>query len=267
MSLRKIFILSLFDLKHATFKMKGLLFLLPFTLYWLSMFYLINKGGVEFITSQEGFIASSFILSPELSNLLFRENPAVISMCFLLALTTIPFFVVLASHNQLASDAGEGSLRYLLTRCSRTELFIARFLSACYIVIIAYSIMLAYTTYLSLNIDHFPLADTFSYALQIAVSLFIYALPIIAFMSIFSAYFSSSRAALLLGIVSFYLLMVIRYWYRTDLSQLDYLLPNIFKNDLLVVNNPSLGSVFFYLIIYTLVYGCIGCFIFHRRNL
>lgn len=267
MSWRRILILSLFDLRHSILKTKGLLFLVPFGLYWISMFKLLKDGGAEFVLSQQGMVVSTLLLTPELSEVLFASKPAVLSICLLLGLTTIPFMTMLAANNQLASDAGHGSIRYLLTRCSRTELFISRFMACVYLVGLAFIVMLSYGCFLSLEIDQFSLAETVNYGLMIASILIIYALPIIAFMSIFSAFFSSTLGSLLWGSVCFFLLMVIRYLYKGDLPQLEYILPNIYKSDLLMVNSPELTTALLYLIIYTAVYALVGWFIFKRRNL
>ncbi len=267
MSWRRILILSLFDLRHSIFKMKGLFFLVPFGIFWAITFYELEKGGIELVLSQQGLALSTLLLNPEISELLLVNNPAVISICYYLGLSMIPFMTMLAANNQLASDAGYGSLRYLLTRCSRTELFLSRFLACVYLVSIAFVFVLGYACYVSLEIDQFTLMDTLLYGLKVATILVLYSLPIIAFMSIFSAFFSSTLGSLLWGAVCFFLLIIIRYWYTKDLSQLEYILPNIFKTDLLMINNPALANILLYLIIYTFIYGCVGWLIFKQRNL
>ena len=268
MSWRRTLLLTLFDLRHSILRLKGLLFLVPFCLYWISMFHSFREFGVEFVTSQQGLVLSTVALkNPELVEILFVNSPSVLSLTLIAAMTTMPFMIMLASNNQLAADAGHGSLRYLLTRCSHTELFVSRFISCTLLVSLTFIIMLAYAVYLSLEIDQFVVSDTIHYASRILLIMVVYALPVIAFMSIFSALFSSTIGALLWGAVTFCVLLGIRFLYTEDIEQLKFILPNLYKNDLLLVNHNDINQYLFYMLIYTIVYASLGWFIFRNRNL
>jgi len=92
MNFQRILVLALFDLRYSIFRIKGLMFLLPFTLYWLAIIRLLHDGGAEFVVSQQGILISTFFLSPDITHTLFIDNPAVLSLCLMLALTTLPLF-------------------------------------------------------------------------------------------------------------------------------------------------------------------------------
>ncbi len=267
MNARRILILALFDLRHSVLRIKGLLFLLPFVLYWLAIIKLLHDGGAEFVVSQQGILITTFFLSPDMTHILFIDNPAVLSICLMLALTTLPMFCILAANNQLAGDAGRGAFRFLLTRCSRGELYLSRYLSCCVLVAAALLLMVAGMVYLSLRIDGFQLRDTLLYGISIVTVLIIYALPLLAFMTIFSASMSGAMGSLLFGAVSFFIILITSRWMDEDYPWTVYVLPNSLKPGLYDFTSPDLLLNLSGLVVFTLVYLCIGWLFFRRRNL
>ena len=181
MNLQRILVLALFDLRHSLLRIKGLMFLLPFFLYWLLIMKLMYEGGIEFVSSQAGRVISILIIDPlfsgdavEIAHTLFDKNPATLSIALILGLTMSPLFCILAGCNQLAGDAGRYSFRFLLTRCTRTELLLSRYFSSAALIAISYLVLGIGMSLLSLEIDHFNTLETFNYGLGIAFILIIY---------------------------------------------------------------------------------------------
>jgi len=263
---RRTLLLTLFDLRHSVFKVKGLLFLLPFLLYWLAILQLLHDGGAEFVVSQQGMLISTLLLTPDVTRALFIDNPAVLSMALMLGLTTLPLFCMLAGCNQLAADAGRNSFRFLLTRCTRSELFVSRYLSACLLVAVALGLLIVAVTLMSLHIDRKPLPATLSYAAWILAVLVIYALPLIAFMSIFSSMMSGTVGAFLSGSAVFFVLMTISRWLDDDYPAVFYVLPNSLKASLYDVYSPDIIMTLAAMLAYSMIYLSLGWLLFQRRG-
>lgn len=242
------------------------MFLLPFTLYWLAIIRLLHDGGADFVVSQQGLLISTFFLSPDITHTLFIDNPAVLSLCLMLALTTLPLFCILAANNQLASDAGRYSLRFLLTRCTRTELYLSRYLSCCALVAFALVVLVTVMCFLSLRIDDYQPLETLTYGLGISTVLIIYSLPLLAFMSIFSALMSGAMSSMLTGSVVFFVLLVSSRWLDEDYPAIAHVLPNSLKASLYDIASPDLVLTLSGLMGYVIIYLCLGWLIFYRRN-
>ncbi len=266
MNLNRIFILTLFDLRHNSLRVKGLMFLLPFLLYWLAISRVIKDGGADFITSQFGNFVTSRLLSVEIMQIMFIDNPPVLSLCLFLGLITLPLFCILAGHNQLAGDAGRYSFRFLLTRCTRIELYLSRYLGSCILVGVSLFILVIGMAVLSLQIDQFTPSATITYAMKIYIVLLIYSLPLIAFIAIISAYMLGALSALLCGGVLYIVMLVASRWLDDDFPPIAYLLPNVLKPSLYDVGSNELIVNLAGLLAFTVIYLAIGWFIFRQRN-
>lgn len=266
MNLSRILVLTLFDLRHSILRIKGLMFLLPFLLYWAAIIRLLYDGGADFVVSQQGILITTFFLSPDITQQLFINNPAVVSLCFMLELTTLPLFCILAGNNQIAGDAGRSSFRFLLTRCTRTELLLSRYCSCVTLVTLSQLLLLIAMCVLSIKIDQHDTVETFTYGLKIFCILCIYSLPLIAFMSVFSSLLSGAMSSLLSGSVMFFIMLITSRWLDEDYPFIAYVLPNSLKSSLFDIYSVDIFYSLFGLVCFTLVYLCIAWLVFNKRN-
>ena len=82
------------------------------------------------LQSQEGIMITSAIYGTDGALSLFIDNPPSMSLFYVISLSIIPFFMVLASYDQFSTDLSSGYFRFLSSRCKRIEIFLARILSA-----------------------------------------------------------------------------------------------------------------------------------------
>jgi hypothetical protein len=158
MNWKRLVILVQFDLRHSVFRLKGLVFLIPFFCFWYWIFRIFIKEGTDFLVSQESFVITYFFLrNTETVQSLLINNPPTLSVFLVLSITMMPFFVMLAGNNQLASDAGAQTFRYLLTRCTRMEIFFSRFISAYLLMVSTIILAAVIATIISLQYDKYSI--------------------------------------------------------------------------------------------------------------
>ena len=264
MNWKRLVILVQFDLRHSVFRLKGLVFLIPFFCFWYWIFRIFIKEGTDFLVSQESFVITYFFLrNTEIVQSLLINNPPTLSVFLVLSITMMPFFVMLAGNNQLASDAGAQTFRYLLTRCTRMEIFFSRFISAYLLMVSTIILAAVIATIISLQYDKYSITETLYYAQQVLLFTLIYAIPFFAYMSFVSALMSSALGTLLMSIVIYIILMLLGYYLPIEFS----LLPSGLKENLYIFNTSNLAYVLTGIMTYTLIYTGIGWMIFRKRNL
>lgn len=268
MNWRRIALVWSFDLRHGAFRVRGLLFLVPFALCWYA-FLRYHEQAVALFKRPEGFVLLSRMLDEFAARTLLLDNPILLSAFFVSALFTAPFFVILAAHDQTASDLGSGFFRFLSARCTRLEIFLGRYLSALSLVVIAYSVVAAMTALLSIMSDGKPAVDTILYTAQIVLTILLYAAPIVAYAALTSSLCTSGIGALLLGLAG-YVAILIAMWAGNGLfggsAPFSYALPSGLR-DLLFGGDPLLASFAASCMpVYTFVYGWLAWKAFGMRN-
>jgi hypothetical protein len=267
MNIKRVIILLGFDFYHSLFRLKGLAFLIPFSLFWYSMLRLLNEGGSEFLSSIEGLMLISKLTSLEIAQELLVLHPPILSMFLLTALTVTPMFVILGANNQLAADASSGSFRYLLSRCTRLEIFISRFLSAYFLIAMGIVFACLASTLISMDNDNRELNETITYALHSLSLVLLYTLPYVAFMSIISAFMSSALGTIIMGFCTYLMTFAFIIYMHNDIPSIRYLLPNTFKNDLIAIASNDSVIAIPGIIAMTIIYLCIAWIIFRKRNI
>ena len=267
MNWKRISILAWFDLRHSVFKLKGLVFLIPFCFFWYWILEFLMKNGGKLTSSNESILFLSWLYKPEIAQILLVLHPPTLSMFFIISLSTIPFFAMLSGNDQLASDTGRQTFRFLLTRCTRGEIFISRFISNYLILAISVTGVAIIATIISLHVDHRASAETFVYAFHTTILILIYMLPFIGFMSAVSALMSSGLGALLMGITLYTVLLMagsyVNYKFTTDIS----FVPSGFKETLFDIYHEDLQTGLAGLFGYACVYTTLGWLFFRQRNI
>jgi len=263
-------ILCVNDLVYSLTHLKGLIFLLPFCLFWIWVLGKFDQGAAAWFQRPEGLAFASWIFNPELAVALFKAHPPTLSAYFLINLLVLPLFTMLAACNQLAGDAGHGYFRFLLSRCTRLEIFGARLLSASLLLICASSIIGVAATLISLNQDQRDTAEIIAYAMHINLVIPLYLLPYVLLMSLLSALFRSPAATLfaamlLFSSIKFASFILQMRWPGVDL--LSWLLPG---GTAAMLVDPSAGKQALALAVlpaYACGYGLLALLAFRRRDL
>jgi hypothetical protein len=267
MNWNRIIILAAFDLRHAIFRLKGLVFLIPFLFFWYwTLKFLYEKGG-DLLVSRESVLLLSWLYKPAVAQILLISHPASLSVFLIIALATTPFFTMLGSSDQLAGDAARQTFRFFLTRCTRTEIFLGRFVSSYSLVAMATILAATVAACISWQNDHRPLDVTVLYAAQVVFMTLLYIIPYVAYMSAISALMSSALSTLLMGMM-IYLSLAMTGSYLGHRFALDVaLVPGGVKELLFGIHPHDQLYAGAGLLAYAAVYGALGWIIFRRRNL
>jgi hypothetical protein len=263
----RITTLLLFDLRHSIFAIKGLVFLIPFFLFWCLFLYSLKDGAASWLSSNEGMLIATRVFDFDTAKSLFLYHSPTLSLFFILAITMMPVFVILGANDQVASDSARGPLRFLLTRCTRNEIFLARFLSALTLIGSAFCIITLMATMIALTTDINTAPAIIHYGIQTGLTLIVYVTPFVAFMSIISAFTSSALGSLLTGFSLYCLLLGIIVYYKANFPIIAFLLPSAIKKYLYSTDLQLFVFAVCSLLLYTLIYSFLGWLLFRKRNL
>lgn len=267
MNWNRIFILALFDLRHTFFRLKGLVFLIPFLFFWYWILKFLYENGSDFLVSRESVLLLSWLYKPAIAQILLIAHPASLSVFLIIALATTPFFAMLGGSDQLAGDASRQTFRFFLTRCTRAEIFLGRFMSSYSLVAVATLLVATVVTLISWQIDHRPLDVTLLYAAQVILLSLLYILPCVAFMSAISAMMSSALSTLLMGMIVYLALSMIGSYLSNRLALPVALVPGALKEFLFGIHPHDQDYASAGLAAYTAIYGALGWYLFRRRNI
>ena len=260
--------LTLFDFYYSLISLKSLAFIIPYFLFWYLVFDNVTQLAVEWIHSAQGLFIASYVTEDQLLiERLFVERPATLSLYLLIATSITPLFILLAANNQYSSDATRGAFRFILTRATRTELYLSRFISVCLLVFICLFITLLWASIQTYINKEDEMQTIIFYGLQTYILIIFYSLPFIAFMSAVSSFTRSAFGCLFAGMMFYVLLIVISFLLRNDFSYASYFIPSGIKQTVIDVNTENLLKSIAVLLTYTLLYFGVGWFIFKRRDM
>jgi len=259
------------DIYYALKSTRGLLFLVFFGVFWLWLFSKLAGGGAQWLSNPEGSFIVGWLFDPEIARSLFVGRSATLSAFFLLAVSTVPLFVLFAASDQTANDIGTKYLRFLTPRCNRIEIFIGRFLGATLLVAGAYIVITVIAAVMAAFVDDVSFSTVIMDGVLIAISLIVYALPFIALMSLCSVIVGSAGLSALVGISVYVVVLlvvsVIAIKMPTAADTVAYLIPNATKPLILRLQWSSLLQVMLVVPIYILAYGFLGWRIFAKRDI
>ncbi len=267
MNWKRTLILAWFDFTWSLSRIKGLLFIIPFLLFWYLVLKLIYEQGGATLVRPESIVIFSALYSPEIAQTLLILHPPSLSVFLIVALASLPFFAMLSGNDQLAGDAGRQTFRFLLTRCTRAEIYLGRFLSHYLLLSLGLLLVTLIATGISLYRDGHSAQETLEYMTQISFLLLLYSLPFVTYMSAISAMMSSALSALLMAVCMYVLLLTVGYVLHLKFGLPVTLVPSGMKDYLFALNENDLLIAFAGLLAYSVIYACAGWIIFRRRNL
>lgn len=260
--------LTLFDFYYSLANLKSLAYIIPYFFFWYIFFAKISGLAVEQIQSAQGlFVASWALDNQDLAVKMFVDRPASLSVYLLAAISTTPLFIFLAANNQYSSDAARGAFRFILTRTTRTELYLSRFIAVTLLVLICTFITTLCASIQAAINDEAELQAILFFGLQTFTLLSFYSLPFIAFMSTISTLTRSTFGCLFFGMMMYVLILTFSLLLKEEFSYSTYLIPSGIKSILIDVNMENIFISVAALSCYTLVYFSCGWFIFKRRDM
>ena len=260
--------LILFDFFYSLSSLKSLVFIIPYFLLWYLIFHNVSNQAVEWLKSTQGlFIASWLLDNQELALQMFVDRSATLSIYLLFSISIMPLFVMLAANNQYSSDASSGAFRFILTRATRMELFLSRFVAVVLLVTCCIFITTLWASVQAYMNGEDDLHSIMIFGSQTLLILVFYSLPFIAFMSMISAFAKSAFGSLFMGIMFYILMVIFVFWLRSDISYAIYLIPSGIKPALYNINTENILTSITLLTCYALFYFACGWNVFRHRDM
>lgn len=225
--------LALFELKRLFFSPRGWLTLAVYSLVWGLLFYYIVSRGAETLNSPEFERMAHSVLGELGISELYNWPMPELSVFWILAIYLFPFLCITFSADQTVSDRERGTLRYLLSRVSRQQILLGRFMGKILLMALLSAItFVAALVYGALHNSE-SLGAAIPQALFLWLHLMLALIPYIAFMTLLNTLLRSARSVLLFTVLSMGLMTVLfsfLVWWQPWLEFISYIQPG---NDLM----------------------------------
>lgn len=267
MNWNRVCILALFDLKHSFFRLKGLVFLIPFLFFWYWILKFLWQQAGDYLDDPQSLVLLAMMFKPETIQALLINQPPTLSLFFIIMLGTLPLFVMLSGNDQLASDCGRKTFRLYLTRASRAEIFSGRLLGHYSLAAAAILVMLLLATLIAILRDPHSDSHVLQYAGRVGALSLLYLLPLTAYMSAVSALMSSALSSLLASAVSYFCLLLAGSYISVKSGMTIALVPGGVKQYLFDIQPGDIRFAVMVLLLYSVIYLSVGWLLFRRRNI
>ncbi len=249
---------------------RGLFSLLGFALIWAGVLnYGILPASAFFVGANESGLSE--LLLPRLGLSAWQAWPAPeLAVYWVVSLYLLPLMALLTSADQTASDRSRGTLRYLVLRCSRLEIFFGRFLGQCVIMTLLILVTLGTVLMVIAGNSGEYLAASLGRAPVILVNLTLLVLPYIALMAWVSVMARSARQATLYAMVIWLSVSLLVSYLQArfgPLALLDWVLPGSQVSQLLRLSDWQTLDYALIPILHTVVLLLIGGSLMWRRDL
>lgn len=201
---------------------------MAFALVWaLLLYYVVFKASRMLATDGGSGLIAGLLDYMGLDRIASWAVPEL-AVYWFLGLMLLPFFCITLTADQTASDRARGTLRFLLLRSTRWQIYFGRFLGQMFVQAL-FVIFTALTTLgVSLYRDGSSLPQWLETAPAVMVNLLIVLLPYTALMALVSIMAKSARQATLYAIILWIVFwFLIRYLLAKfpDLDLLQWVMP------------------------------------------
>ncbi|HEX19986.1 MAG TPA: hypothetical protein ENG78_04105 [Acidiferrobacteraceae bacterium] len=269
--LRQLGIIARQDLASSLGSARALLFLVFFGLFWFWILWKLSDANLSSLSSFRGLNFIGLFMNPEHARHLFLDHPVYLSVYFLVALTTLPFFTMIAACDQTASDVSNRYIRFLLPRINRSELYMGRYIGTASLVILCYTIVTFAAAIVSGNLETVQNTGLFAYTIRIWLTLVFYSLAFTSLMAMVSAVSASVAVSLLLGIGGYFgflfMLFIVRLQSKNVSEYISYLLPSGVKPWLTSPDESTIALALLAMLAYAIVFYLLGWWRFIKKDM
>ncbi len=264
--------LTLFDFYYSLANLKSLAFIIPYFFFWFIFFQYISKPAVEWLQSAHGFGLTNWFFDKvlndrDLAMQMFVDRSTSLSVYLLVSVSLTPLFILIAANNQYSSDASRGAFRFILTRATRAELYLSRFIAVMLLIVICTFITSTWASLQAYLNNEDELRALILFGFQTFTLLSFYSLPFVAFMSAVSVMTRSAFGCLFSGMMMYVFILTLSIILKDDFSYSSYLIPGGLKSTLINIDTENFIISVAALSCYTLVYFICGWFFFKRRDM
>ncbi len=207
---------------------RGWFSIFAFALIWFIVLAYVISPAASYLSSPDtgGLIG---LLAERIGFSTLRQWESIeIALYWLFTVFQLPFFTMVTAADQIASDRTRGTLRFLVLRASRTQIFFGRFIGQYIIQLLLILVTLGSVLILVAikSPDSLPIA--LHEAPIVVTNLAIILLPYVALMSLVSILASSAKQATLFAIVGWIILWLLIGYVQSKFGPiplLDWVLP------------------------------------------
>ncbi|MFK8083857.1 MAG: ABC transporter permease subunit [Granulosicoccus sp.] len=249
---------------------RGFLSITGFCLIWLAVLhYGVMPAARLFSGAAESGLADMILPEIGLSGVRLWPSPEL-SVFWVVSLYLLPFLAIMTAADQTASDRARGTLRYLVLRCSRLEIFFGRYIGQLFILLLVVLVtLISVLAVVAINSSD-RLAAAVATGPVIVVNLMLVLAPYVALMALVSVLASTARQATIYAVVIWIavsLLVSILRSKMPDANWLDWALPGSQIDTLIGLTGWQTLSVAAIPIVHTFVLLLVGVLIMRRRDL
>lgn len=249
---------------------RGLVSLIGFLLIWVALLNYVIFPAADIFNNARDSGLLEFLL-PRLNMQAWDQWPtAEMAVYWVLSLYLLPFLSLLTSADQTATDRTRGTLRFLVMRCSRLEIFAGRFLGQC--VILTLVILTTLATVLAATLVNSPdqLPDSLALSPMVFFNLLLLIMPYVALMALVSVMAKSARQATMFAIIIWLAVSMLVAYVQASYGPyalLDWVLPGSQVRQLMVLSDWQTLALAPIPIVHTIVLLAVGGFLMRRRDL
>lgn len=266
----RILVLAQDEMLRLLSTKRGIVSLFGFLLIWIAVLnYGILPAAVFFGSANDSGLAEIFL--PRLGLEAWQQWPSPeLAVYWVVSLYLLPFFALVTSADQTASDRSRGTLRYLVLRCSRLDIFLGRFLGQC--VILSLVVLATLASVLIVIMTNIPalLPASLARSPVVIVNLLLLVMPYIALMAWVSVMARSARQATLYAVIAWLTISLLVGYVQSrygPIALLDWALPGSQVSQLIRLYDWQTLKLAPVPIVHTLVLLLIGGFMMWRRDL
>lgn len=244
---RRITIIAYYELTRLFNTRRGWMALIAFALVWYFIFRYPVYYASSIVTQPDFTDTISQALGMLNADKLLDWPIAELTIYWVISLILYPIFSLFITADQISSDRARGTLRFLVLRSTRFELFIGRYLGQMLILTILVFATVSAASGMAVYreeslLSHVPLNISF-----ILFHLFIVLLPVVAITALTSVVCQSARSATFLAIIGLsasFILTGVAIHYSPKLTFLDDYLIGAQVSDLAIsVGLTSLNHI------------------------
>ncbi len=207
---------------------RGWLAIVAFSLVWIVFLMYVIAPAARYLSSPEMGGLIDLILGRMGSRTLSEWQSAEMGLYWMFSLFLLPFFTMVSAADQFASDKARGTMRFLVLRASRTQIFFGRFIGQYLIQL--FVILITFVSVIALIAYNAPenVAAAMQEAPVVLVNLALVLLPYVALMALLSVFAKTARQATLLAIVGWIMLWFFISYIQSKFGPfpfLDWVLP------------------------------------------
>ncbi len=215
--MKNVFLIARYELVRLLSTRRGWVSIVAFALVWLMLLYYVIFQASRVLAQDGGTGLVSSVLDMLGMDRLTSWAVPELAVYWFFGLMLLPFFCITLTADQTASDRSRGTLRFLVLRSTRWQIFFGRYFGQMLVLLLFIVASLVTTLPVVFYRDAGALPDWLALVLPVLVNLMIVLLPYTALMALVSVLAKSARQATLYAII---LWIVVWFASRMIMNQL-----------------------------------------------